>query len=91
MESHNFKCEKCEKEFSSKEALEMHMNAKHYEAPKGMKKLDNISKKKVRNWIIIIVILAVIIGVAYVLAFNSDNKNDFCFRFHNNGSWPNLL
>jgi len=72
MESHNSKCEKCEKEFSSKEALEMHFNSKHYEAPKS---LEKVNKKKVRNWIIIIIVLAVIIGVAYVLAFNTSNGN----------------
>jgi glutaredoxin len=37
--------------------------------------LKTVNKKKVRNWIIIIVAILIIVGVAYVLAFNSSNKN----------------
>ncbi|MBS3072976.1 C2H2-type zinc finger protein [Candidatus Pacearchaeota archaeon] len=68
-EENKFKCGKCEREFSSKEALDMHMNSKHYEAPSGIKKLSNVNKKKMRNWAVFIVIILVIVGVAYFLAF----------------------
>lgn len=70
-EEGKFKCEKCEKEFSSKEGLEAHNNSKHYEAPTGVKKIKNINKKKMRNWLIIIGVIIVIILVAYFMTTKS--------------------
>lgn len=72
-----FKCEKCEKEFASKEALDMHNNSKHFhEIKKPLSARVGIgNKRKTRNWILIIVAVLIIIGVAYVLAFK-ENPND---------------
>ncbi len=70
----DFKCEKCDKEFASKEALDMHNSSKHYEDVK--KPLLKISdKRKTRNWILIIVAVLIVIGVAYVLAFKESPNN----------------
>ena len=49
------KCDKCDKTFSSEEAFSMHNNAKH-PAPKK----KEFNKKKIRNRIIIVIILALI-------------------------------
>lgn len=79
MTENNHKCDKCGREFSSKEALEMHKNSKHYEAPSGVKKIKNINKKKMRNWIIVIAVIVIIVAVAYVWASKSasaDGKYD---------------
>ena len=56
-----YKCEKCEKSFSSEEALNMHNKAKHpelYKEPKN--KLPRKQKKKIRNWIIFIIIIGLL-------------------------------
>ncbi|MBI2629434.1 hypothetical protein HYW74_05100 [Candidatus Pacearchaeota archaeon] len=69
-----YKCEKCDREFASKEALDMHNSSKHYEDVK--KPILKISdKRKTRNWILIIVAVLIIIGIAYFLAFK-ENPND---------------
>lgn len=63
-----YKCEQCNKEFSSEEALNMHNKSKHpelYKEPK--RKLTDKGKKKIRNWIIFIVIVGLIIGGFYYL------------------------
>ncbi|PIZ82571.1 hypothetical protein COX97_04050 [Candidatus Pacearchaeota archaeon CG_4_10_14_0_2_um_filter_05_32_18] len=94
-ENNKFKCEKCEREFSSKEALEMHNNSKHYGATKGLKKLDSVNKKKIRNWAIFIVVILVIVGVAYFMAFRPETPgryDDFAKCLTNNnvtmyGAW----
>ena len=72
-----FKCEKCDREFASKEALDMHNNSKHYkEVKKPLSEKIKISdKRKTRNWILIIVAVLIVIGIAYVLAFKQDTSN----------------
>jgi len=69
-----FKCEECNKEFNSKDALDMHNNSKHYKAPK----VSHKSKKKFKNWGIFLVILIVIVGIGYwmTLEDNSPGKYD---------------
>ncbi len=57
-----FKCVECEKEFLSKDALDMHNNSKHYTAPKF-----NFDKRKVRNWGIFVFIVIVIISGGYAM------------------------
>ena len=71
-----FKCEKCDKEFASKEALDMHNNSKHYETVKKplTSRINLGSKRKTRNWILIIVAVLIFIGIAYVLAFRQDTS-----------------
>jgi len=56
-----YKCEKCEKVFESEEALQMHNKAKHSELYKEPKtKLTTSQKKKIRNWVIFIIIIGLI-------------------------------
>ena len=55
-----FKCLECDKEFSSKEALEMHNNSKHYKAPKVQ-----FNNKKIKNWTIFIILIILIAGGIY--------------------------
>ncbi len=54
------KCEPCQKEFETADALEMHNKAKHAELQKEPW-LTAAQKKKLRNWTIIFVILGFII------------------------------
>lgn len=55
-------CPKCSKDFGSEEALEMHTQAKHSE-PYKEPLLSDKSKKRIRNWTIVLVIIALLIGV----------------------------
>jgi len=59
-----FKCEKCEKEFGSKDALNMHDKSKHPDAYKEPL-LSNKVKKRIRNYGILFVILLAIAGFIY--------------------------
>jgi len=57
------KCEDCEKNFVSEEALNAHNKSKHpdrYNAPK--KSMSHKKKKSIRNWFIFIVIALAIVG-----------------------------
>ena len=72
-----FKCNDCGKEFSTKEALEMHNQSKHYGAPSGVKKLKNVDKKKMRNWVIVIAVIVIIAGVSYYLAFKPETQGNY--------------
>ncbi len=67
-----FKCGKCGKDFTSKDALDMHNQSKHYEAPKVP-----INKKKIKTWTIFIVIILIIAGVAYYLAFKPETQGNY--------------
>lgn len=69
------KCDKCDREFASKEALDMHNNSKHYDEFKKPLSARIGNNRKTRNWIIIIVVILIIVGIAYFLAFN-DSPND---------------
>ena len=64
-----FRCEPCSREFETKEALDMHNNVKH---PEKVKKpfFQIKDKKKIRNLIIVIAILALIIWGVYNLSKN---------------------
>lgn len=62
------KCEICDKEFATEESLQQHNKVKHHE-PKNQSKLSSKQKKKIKNWSIIIVILALlIIGIYYIIS-----------------------
>lgn len=55
------RCELCQRDFDSAEALQMHHRAKHEPVKAG---LTSASKKKIRNWIIVLVVLGlVVLGV----------------------------
>ena len=54
------KCKECGKEFSSKDALDMHNNSKHYKAPKV-----KVNKKKIKGWGIFILIIALVLLASY--------------------------
>lgn len=65
-----FKCEICNKEFESKEALDMHNSAKHIVHEK--KKTDY---KKIKRWFIFIVIIGVVIFLGYLLFLRNSESN----------------
>jgi len=60
------RCEDCDREFSSNEALKMHNQTKH---PENIKKLvvSSKHKKKIKMWASIFVSLLIIIGLIYLL------------------------
>ncbi len=67
------KCETCEREFASKEALNMHSKSKHpekYKEPKN--KLTKYQKRKIRNYII--AILTIFIISYFIFLFVSSEK-----------------
>ena len=67
----NIRCEKCDKEFASEEALNMHNKAKHAELSKEPKKiLTEQQKKKIRNWFIFVLVMVVIVGGAVYMFLN---------------------
>ncbi|MEK6951112.1 MAG: hypothetical protein AABX13_05305 [Nanoarchaeota archaeon] len=57
------RCEPCQRDFDSAEALQMHNQAKHAEAAKtgGLAGLTSTQKKKLRNWVLAFVLLGLII------------------------------
>ncbi len=59
-----FRCEQCNKEFVSKEALNMHNQSKHQESYKEPL-LSNRQKKRIRNYGVIIIIVLAITGFFY--------------------------
>ena len=63
-----YKCIECDKEFNSKEAFEMHNNSKHYKSPKITAK----GKKKIKNWGIFLVIIAVVVLIGYWMTLQSN-------------------
>ena len=54
-----FRCDKCDREFGSKEALDMHDKSKHSESYKEPL-LSNKRKKKLRNYVILSVIILLV-------------------------------
>ena len=64
-----FKCIKCEREFNSNVALESHNQAKHPEnIPKPL--LTEETKKKIKKWSIISVLVILFIGLPFYLVTN---------------------
>ncbi|MEM3122374.1 MAG: hypothetical protein QXH60_02955 [Candidatus Pacearchaeota archaeon] len=68
-----FKCLDCNKEFSSKEALEMHNNSKHYTSSRIITK----EKKKIKNWTAFIVIAALIVAGGYALTLQENKPGKY--------------
>ena len=67
-----YKCETCGKSFKTEEALEMHTKAKHsHEEEK-----KPINKKKIRGWIIFIIVLGFIIAGFYALSTTATSCDD---------------
>ena len=58
------RCDKCDKEFASKEALDMHNRSKHPILYKGPL-VSNRQKKKIKNYAIIVIILLAVGGMYY--------------------------
>lgn len=77
------KCEKCDKTFSSEEALDMHNNSKH-----SVKERKQINKKKIRNWIIFIVIVALVVGGFYFFVLNAKTLPPTSMQGHIEASPP---
>lgn len=84
-------CEKCNKKFSTEEALQMHTRAKHTEIKKESKSIS--PKKKIRNWTITIIILAsIVFGISYLkpenpeggdlLSINLRDHTNLALHFH---------
>ena len=69
----NFKCNKCEKEFGTKEALESHKNSKHYEVKVVSSKIN----KKIKNWLIFTLLIVAIILVAFFLSNQPKDPTKF--------------
>ena len=65
------KCEFCDREFETEEALNHHTTAKHQTAEKKEKRG---SGKKIRNWSIFLVVIALVIGSLY-WAFSAAAEN----------------
>ncbi len=72
-----YRCEKCARTFGSQEALAMHNKSKHpelYKEPK--RKLIFKQKKKIRNWIIFILIFGlIVVGIYYLIKKDTDIDN----------------
>ena len=64
------KCEDCDREFSSNDGLNMHNQSKHPErVKKPTFKVSSKNKKKVKNWIIsIVIIVSVIWGITFLVS-----------------------
>lgn len=86
MKEETFKCGKCEKEFKSEDALKMHKSAKHSE---NLEKLEKekpakTSFRKMKNWIILAIILGVIFyGIFWMIDITGNstkiNENELEF------------
>jgi hypothetical protein len=67
-----FRCEKCDREFGSKDALNMHNQSKHPEAYKEPL-LSNKVKKRIRNYGITFFVLLIAAGFFYWRVIPPDN------------------
>lgn len=68
----DLKCEKCDKEFGSKEALNMHIESKHPEAYKKPL-LSKKQKKRLITYGIVVIILLAVVGFFYGKAIPPKN------------------
>ncbi len=59
MEEEIFKCESCERDFKSEDALRMHNSSKHSQSLEK-EKVAKVSPSKIKNWLILAVILGLI-------------------------------
>lgn len=64
-------CKECNKEFGSEDALSMHNKSKHYEEIKKPM-INSKRKKKIKNWIYIILVIGVVFGLIYFVGSNSE-------------------
>lgn len=81
------KCEICGKVLSSKEALDMHIKAKH---PEKVKHSKPFPVKKIRNWAIFLVILSFVIWGIYALMTSSNSFDTLPVTEINIGSHQNI-
>jgi len=78
-----YECKECSREFSNKEALEMHNRSKHFEKVK-----EPVDLKKYKKWGIFLVIALLIFGAAYGYSWwqNQPGKyDDFAQCLTDNG------
>ena len=85
-----FRCGACNKIFNSKEALSMHLQAKHSKNNDDSKSKRNLNYKKIRNWIIFIFILGLIILGIYALMTTSNSFDNLPAAEINIGSHQNI-
>ncbi len=71
-----FNCVICNREFKSKEALEMHNNSKHYKAPKT--KLLDLDNKKLKKWSIFLIIILLVGFGGYFLVKSGAYELNSC-------------
>lgn len=75
MDEKSFRCEVCDRNFKSKESLEMHNSAKHSERKAESKKIRKISYKKIRNWTIFIILTGIIFYGVFWMFGSINNYN----------------
>jgi len=80
-----FKCEECDKTFSSEEAFKMHNDSKHFVAPK-----KQINKKKVKNRLIIVVVIILFSWGVFALFQSTSTCADIPAEQLNIGGHTNL-
>ena len=88
-----FKCEACDRGFKNQESLEMHNKAKHSEKiPKEKKPGENkqFPVKKIRNWVIFILIIGLIVWGVYSLMANPNSFDILPASEINIGSHQNI-
>ena len=67
-----YRCEECEKDFSSKESFDMHNSSKHYQTPKV-----KVNKKKIKNWGIFIGLVLILVLIAYGFVLNEQRPGKY--------------
>lgn len=73
MEEKKFRCESCERDFKSEDALKMHNSSKHSNKLKE-KKTHKKSSKKVKNWIILLLVFGIIsYGIFWMVGNSNQN------------------
>src|SRR3989338_4803088 len=81
-------CKICNKEFNSEDALKDHNKSKHFEAKKEL--VSKSAKKRVKNWGIFILVLAILIFGIYWLSSRSVPYADVPAKEINIGSHSNI-
>ncbi len=75
MEEKKFKCENCERDFKSEDALKMHNSSKHSQKL-SEKKTTKKSSKKIKNWFIILLVFGIVFYGIFWIIGNLDSNKD---------------
>ena len=92
MKEEIFKCEICDRDFKSKEALEMHNSTKHSERKKeeSSKKIQKTNYKKIRNWAILIAVFGLMFYGFFWMFSSANSYGDLPAKEMNIGSHQNI-